>query len=116
MGRRLRSQSNLDYGDNRFRDQLRDRRHGSRTKARCALTAAFGNILSLELEDRVLPFDAQASRCAADIAARRRMAGRPVDFQDTEIAGIAVAHGAAIATRNVGHFDDLDVEIVNPWA
>lgn len=85
-------------------------------RRRDALAAAFSSILSLELEDRVLPFDARASRCAADIAARRRVAGRPIDIQDIEIAGIAVAHGAAIATRNVRHFDDLDVEIINPWA
>ena len=33
----------------------------------------------------------------------------------TLIAGIALARRATIATRNTGHFDGLDVPVVNPW-
>jgi Domain of unknown function (DUF5615) len=43
-------------------------------------------------------------------------AGRPVDMRDTQIAGIALARHAAVATRNVRHFGDLEVPVINPWA
>jgi predicted nucleic acid-binding protein len=39
-----------------------------------------------------------------------------VDLRDTLIAGIAVARRAAIATRNVRHFADSKVPVVDPWA
>ena len=41
--------------------------------------------------------------------------GNPVDMRDTLIAGIALARRATLATRNVRHFDDLSVPVVNPW-
>jgi predicted nucleic acid-binding protein len=31
------------------------------------------------------------------------------------IAGIALATGAALATRNTTHFADLSVPVINPW-
>jgi predicted nucleic acid-binding protein len=31
------------------------------------------------------------------------------------IAGIALAQRATLATRNVRHFDDLAVSVVDPW-
>jgi len=39
-----------------------------------------------------------------------------VDLRDTQIAGIARARHATIATRNLKHFDDLSVPVVSPWA
>jgi len=79
------------------------------------LTARFDELLLLDLENRVLFFDQQSAREAADIAARRQRAGRPIDMRDTFIAGIALARKARIATRNVRHFNDLPVEVINPW-
>ncbi len=32
------------------------------------------------------------------------------------IAGIAVARRAAIATRNMRHFADLDLPVIDPWS
>ena len=31
------------------------------------------------------------------------------------IAGIALVSHATLATRNVKHFDDLSVSVLNPW-
>jgi predicted nucleic acid-binding protein len=39
-----------------------------------------------------------------------------VILRDTQIAGIALARRAALATRHARHFDGLDVNVVNPWA
>jgi predicted nucleic acid-binding protein len=60
-------------------------------------------------------FDAAAADAAAAIAAQRQKTGRPADLRDTQIAGIALARHATLATRNVRHFADLTVPIVDPW-
>jgi predicted nucleic acid-binding protein len=87
----------------------------SRGRRQKALEAAFSRLLEEDLENRILDFDASAAREAAVLAARRQKAGRPVDMRDTQIAGIALAHHATVATRNVRHFEGLSVKIVNPW-
>ena len=79
------------------------------------LLAAFDALLQVDFRERVLPFDLDAAMEAARIGAEREKRGRPIDLKDTLIAGIAVSRGAAIATRNVRHFDDLSVEVINPW-
>jgi len=63
----------------------------------------------------MLDFDSVAATEAASLAAARQKAGRPVDMRDTQIAGIALARCATLATRNVRHFLDLNVPVVNPW-
>jgi len=63
----------------------------------------------------VLDFDPAAATAAAALAAGRQRAGRPADLRDTLIAGIALARRGTIATRNVRHFADLKVPVVNPW-
>lgn len=84
-------------------------------RRRSALEAALSRVLAEDLENRVLDFDADAAVAAAAMAAARHKTGRPVDFRDTQIAGIAVARRATLATRNIRHFTDLKVPVVNPW-
>jgi toxin FitB len=84
-------------------------------RRRRALEAAFTGLVDEELENRVLDFDVAAARVAAPLAAERQRAGRPVDMRDTQIAGIALARRATLATRNVRHFADLKVPVVDPW-
>jgi toxin FitB len=81
-----------------------------------ALEAAFSSLLNEDLEDRVLDFDGAAATEAAALAAARQKGGRPVDMRDTQIAGIALARRATLATRNVRHFSDLKISIIDPWA
>jgi len=64
---------------------------------------------------RVAAFDAAAAREASDLMASRRRKGRPGELRDTMIAGIVLAHHAALATRNMAHFDDISAQVVNPW-
>lgn len=85
-------------------------------RRRQALQASFERLLRDDLQGRVLAFDSDAALESAALAARRQRAGRPVDMRDTQIAGIALARRATLATRNVRHFDDLEVTVVNPWA
>jgi predicted nucleic acid-binding protein len=84
-------------------------------RRRKALEAACEQLLEEDLENRVLPFDSMAALQAAVLAAARQQAGRPVDIRDTQIAGIAQARRATLATRNVRHFEGLSVPVVNPW-
>ena len=83
-------------------------------KRRSLLMQAFENLLDM-MSQRVAPFDAAAARQAADLRASRKRRGRPGELRDTTIAGIVVAHHAALATRNLSHFEDLSVPVVNPW-
>jgi toxin FitB len=83
-------------------------------RRRQTLEAAFARLLKEDLENRVLDFDSAAATEAASLAATRRKMGRPVDMRDTQIAGIALARRAALATRNVRHFLDLEISIVDP--
>lgn len=85
-------------------------------RRRQALEAAFERLLNENLQNRVLVFDAAAALEAAMLAVARQRAGRPVDLRDTQIAGIAAARRASIATRNLRHFQDLAVPVINPWA
>lgn len=80
------------------------------------LQEGFEELLQQDLQNRVLLFDINAANHAAQLAAERKTRGRPVDMRDTFIAGIALARRATLATRNLRHFDDLSVPVVNPWA
>jgi len=84
-------------------------------RRRRALEAAFARLLEDDLENRVLDFNAAAATSAALLAADRQRAVRPADLRDTQIAGIALARHATLATRNVRHFADLKVPVVDPW-
>lgn len=84
-------------------------------RRRQTLEASFAQLLEEDLENRVLDFDNAAATEAASLAAERQKSGRPVDMRDTQIAGIALARRATLATRNVRHFQDLNVPVVNPW-
>ena len=84
-------------------------------RRRRTLEAAFARLLQEDLENRVLDFDSAAATEAASLAAARQKNGRPVDLRDTQIAGIALARRATLATRNVRHFRDLRILIIDPW-
>jgi predicted nucleic acid-binding protein len=64
---------------------------------------------------RIAPFDNDAATQAANLMATRQLKGRPVELRDTMIAGIVLARHATLATRNLVHFEDLSVPVVNPW-
>lgn len=79
------------------------------------LDKAFEDFCAQVVEDRILAFDAEAAREAANLMADRKKRGFPVDLRDTMIAGIALSARATIATRNTRHFRDLHISVVNPW-
>ena len=78
--------------------------------------AEFENMLRNDLQGRILHFDHVAADEAAALMAARRSTGRSIDMRDTMIAGIAIAQRATLATRNVRHFHDLSIPVVDPWS
>ena len=84
-------------------------------KRRDGLRAVLERMLDTGFANRVLPFDSVAARAYAGIAATRRRRGRPVSQADCQIAAIAQARGMAVATRNVRDFEDMGINIFNPW-
>jgi predicted nucleic acid-binding protein len=53
------------------------------------------------------PLDGPAAAAAGEIDARLIKAGTPIDPEDSMIAGIALAMGDALLTRNVRHFSRI---------
>ena len=68
-----------------------------------------------EYEDRVLPLGRAEAAHAAALRVRAQRSGRALDLGDALIAGTAVAHELAVATRNVRDFDGLGLDLVDPW-
>jgi toxin FitB len=82
---------------------------------RSALAMAAERMFDGVFEGRVLPFDADAAAHYARIVACRRNKGRPIANFDAQIAAIARAANAQLATRNVAGFADCGLTLINPW-
>ena len=85
-------------------------------RRRRSLEVAFAKMLEQDFDGRVLAFDQSAAQAAAAIAAKQRQAGNPVEIRDVQIAGIATARKATLATRNTRHFVKIGINLVDPWA
>ena len=84
-------------------------------KKRSALAQTIRLALETEFAGRVLPFDSAAARRYGTLLAQRRRSGRAMSHADAQIAAIAQAHGARLATRNVSDFAGCGIELINPW-
>ena len=83
-------------------------------RKRSLLSQAFEGLLE-SIGHQIAAFDDGAAVQAADLMASRQRKGRPVELRDTMIAGIVLARHASLVTRNVSHFEDLAVPVLNPW-
>ncbi len=61
-------------------------------------------------QNRILPVDLQVARMCASLHVPD-----PRPIRDAMIGATALAHGLTLATRNVGDFEPMGVELVNPW-
>ena len=84
-------------------------------RRRRQLETAFERAVQEDFEGRILSFDRDAAVEAGRRGAQSRLAGKPLDIRDLQIAGIAAARRATLATRNGRHFQDLGIKIINPW-
>jgi predicted nucleic acid-binding protein len=84
-------------------------------RRRQLLEEALNQALKEDFDGRVIPFDEPAAQAAGRIGAARRQLGRTIEIRDVQIAGIALARKASIATRNIRHFEGLGIPLIDPW-
>jgi toxin FitB len=84
-------------------------------KRRSDLLAGAERMFTKVLAGRMFAFEDEAAHAFAKIASTRRKAGRPIAEMDAQIAAIAKAHGAQLATRNTADFEGCGIRLVNPW-
>jgi len=65
--------------------------------------------------DQILPFDVEVSQLWGELTAAAALRGHTVPATDGQIAATARRYGLYVMTRNVRHFREAGVEIVNPW-
>jgi predicted nucleic acid-binding protein len=82
---------------------------------RASLLTGCETMFSRVFAGRILPFSEEAARAFSQIAAERRLQGRPIAEFDAQIAAIARSRGAILATRNTTDFEGCAVRLVNPW-
>src|SRR5260221_6074379 len=83
-------------------------------RKRVSLSEDFERLLD-RIDHRIVAFDEQSARLAAELSGLRHKKGRVGELRDTMIAGIILGHRAILATRNVAHFADISATVVNPW-
>lgn len=79
------------------------------------LEDSFDKFVARGFAQRILSFDETAARLYSEVMGHRKQIGRPMSVLDGQIAGIARAHRMALATRNVGDFEECGLELVNPF-
>ena len=84
-------------------------------KRRIAIEAAAQAMFSQDFGGRILPFGIEAAHAYTRIAVQRRGAGRPISQFDAQIAAIASAARAAVATRNLSDFEGCGIKLLSPW-
>lgn len=67
------------------------------------------------LGSRIFDFDRTAAQTYPLVILQREASGLATNTADGQIAAIARAHGATVATRNIADFAHCGVEIINPW-
>jgi toxin FitB len=70
---------------------------------------------------RIYSFDIAAAEAAARTLRVARTAGLgihqiPDKLADLQTAGIAIAYGLQLATHNIGDFQGLGLDLIDPWA
>ena len=61
----------------------------------------------IQAEFDIIQYDNHAAWIQADIRSRLRENGTPVEFDDTQIASIAVSNGMILVTRKKKHFEPI---------
>jgi hypothetical protein len=71
--------------------------------------------LQARYADQILPIDLDICQLWGELTAAAAQRGHTVPASDGLIAATARRHGLYVMTRNVRHFREAGVEIVNPW-
>lgn len=71
--------------------------------------------LTLQFEDRILPFDSAAARIWGKLMGDGDRAGRTPSAAYAQIAAVVIHRGLTLVTRNVRDFEHFDLRLLNPW-
>ncbi|CAN5210630.1 type II toxin-antitoxin system VapC family toxin [soil metagenome] len=83
---------------------------------RDAVARAIDEVVTEELAGRVLPFDLEAAIEFGALSAARESSGHALSMADGQIAAVCLTNGAALATRNTRDFEELGIDLIDPWA
>ncbi|MFN5161174.1 MAG: type II toxin-antitoxin system VapC family toxin [Cyanobacteriota bacterium] len=64
---------------------------------------------------QALAFSSEAAQWFDELVSRRERLARPIATADAVIAATTLAHGAQLATRNTADFEEIGLELINPW-
>ena len=95
-------------------DGIAKLRRGGATRKSANLTAWLDTVLHL-YGDRIVSFDAAIARIAGAMSDRARGLGHTPGLADIIIAATAKHQGLTILSRNLRHFEPLDVAAVDPF-
>jgi|SRR3989344_1115743 len=76
---------------------------------------AFNKTIQEGFNNRILSFDEPAAHCYGELMSHRKKLGRPLSILDGQIAAIALARGATVATRNIRDFAHCKVDLIDPF-
>lgn len=68
-----------------------------------------------QYKKNIVNFDSESAQAAAEIELALLNAGKICDFEDRMIAAIAKTNNMTVATRNTKHFQNMNVDLVNPF-
>lgn len=71
--------------------------------------------LSLRFEGRILDVDLPVADAWGMLMAQSTRMGINLNIMDALIAATTKVHALTLATRNIRHFEKLDVVLTNPW-
>ncbi|MGH6950333.1 MAG: type II toxin-antitoxin system VapC family toxin [Vitreimonas sp.] len=84
-------------------------------RKRDLLAARYARIVD-EFRSQIFSFDLRAAEAFAELLVARAAAGAPIQPNDAQIAAIAKARNAAVATRDISDFSGCGVALIDPWA
>jgi predicted nucleic acid-binding protein len=71
--------------------------------------------LLVRFGDRVLPVDVPVILIWGTLVAKMEAKGKPIPAIDSLLAATAAEFGLTFVTRNVRHFEETGISILNPW-
>jgi toxin FitB len=71
--------------------------------------------LLAQFTDQILSIDVQTMLIWGKLVAQLEKLGRPISSIDALLAATAQQWGFTLVTRNIVHFQDIGINLLNPW-
>jgi len=84
-------------------------------KRRNALDAMIRDLVAKVGPSNIIDFGLSEAEHYARILAVRQRQGRRITIADAQVAACGASHQLPVVTRNVSHFVNCGIEVINPW-